>query len=547
MAVTVSWNGYGRVNNGDSLTGWSALKISGTGGGPSPAAADGALEGSGAVTCVVNKQRVALYYDLGAGNELDFSVSGTEENQMIFIWAQFLAGSLLQVQSSGGFGIFLCSGTPSTTDYHLFYHYGSDNYDGKWVRLAIDPTSTVSSSSGTLDLSSIRYIGVFGDVGGSTARFDNLVCDAIDVGYGLKITGTATSDDWIGDMLTNEETNRYGGIVSKNDSNTAYGLGTQLLIGDNTGSLATTITDVDKKIFLEEPKYYDGTSVTNAVPLDFFKIEIVGNGTGATNVDWGKKVGTGDTAQGRNGLSFVGNSTYNLSIDFDDGNVNNCKIYGSTLEGVSGPISWGTNTSHEFIGNTVNGCEQFDPAGGVIIRNCNFTNYTGTDGALLWNENIDIKNCNFINNNRSIENPSSAGTPYSHDSLIMSGNTTDVNNTSGSAITINLTNGSNGSTSTGSGVTFSSSVLLSLVVKDSANNPISGANAYIDDNNQTPFILNSSTNASGIASTTWTGGSVVGATWRVRKYGYKPYTQIINIGTENKEQAVTLVVDPQQT
>ena len=109
MTVSVAFNGA-NVNTADALTGWSALKIDGTGGGPSPAAADGSIEGTGAVTCVVSRQFVALYYDVGAGNELDFSGGGANEGQLLYLWANFLAPALLLTRSAtpaGGFGVFL--------------------------------------------------------------------------------------------------------------------------------------------------------------------------------------------------------------------------------------------------------------------------------------------------------------------------------------------------------------------------------------------------------------------------------------------------------
>ena len=43
-------------------------------------------------------------------------------------------------------------------------------------------------------------------------------------------------------------------------------------------------------------------------------------------------------------------------------------------------------------------------------------------------------------------------------------------------------------------------------------------------------------------------GAVTGATWRVRKYGYRPYTAIADVpASGSKDIPVTLIVDPQQT
>jgi len=84
-------------------------------------------------------------------------------------------------------------------------------------------------------------------------------------------------------------------------------------------------------------------------------------------------------------------------------------------------------------------------------------------------------------------------------------------------------------------------------VKDEAGDPIDGVFAYIDDNDETPYILNTTTNAQGIASTGYTGGAAAGSRWRARKYGFKPYKQLIDISSSDISIPVTLVVDPQQT
>jgi hypothetical protein len=504
------------ANNGTET--WTALKISGTGGSPSAAAADGALEGSTAVTCTVNKQQVALYYDIGSGNELDFSGGGAEEGEFVYVWINFLAAALLSTRSAGGLGIFLESSTPGTGQYHLWYFDGSDTYSGGWKRLVLDPTETVSSSSGTaIDLSAVRYFGVFADVGGSTLRFDNLICDAIDVGTGLRVYGTGTTDDLMGDILTDELTNRYGIVTALNDSGSAIELLGSLDLGDDVGTNAATLTDVDKKIFAGEPTYYQG-GVTNSIPLAAISINCVGNGTGATSITVGKKVGTGDTASGRNGYTIVGNSTYDVGIDFDDGNVNTNKWYGTTFELLGGALSWSDSSTHELIGCAFNDCAQFDPVGAIIMRDMTFVNYSGSvDGALLWNESIDIQKSSFISNTRGVEHPSAAGTPYSYTDMVFSDNTYDVNNTSGTAITIEKSGTSNPSSyDTGqTSVTFTGSVPITITVVDTANQAITTAVVRIEEADGT-LVKQGAVNGSGIYSTTYGGSTPLAVTAKVR-------------------------------
>jgi hypothetical protein len=447
MVATVDFIGS-VLDTADSTTGWSALKISGTGGGPSVAAADGQIEGTGAVTTVVNKQFVALYFDLGGGNELDFTGGGAEEGQMIYAWAQFLAPALLESleATNGGFGIFLETLTPGTAQYHCWGFFGPENYSGGWKRMVLDPSNTATVSAGTaINLASVRYIGVYADVGGTTLRFDNLICDQIAVGTGIKVTGTSTTDDLSGDLLNDELLNRHGIFTPLNDPQNAFELNGKLILGDsgdlgNSPQESSTLTDIDTKIFIAEPVYYlTGSPLTAvpAVPAGFFEILFEGEPGGVTDITIGKKVGTGDTASGRNGWSVVGNDTYNVNLSLDDGDVDAMKIYGSSFENITGTLSAGTDTTHEFIGNTVSGCRQFDP-GSIEVRACSFvgsveSQFTGGNGAaLLWNDNADVRNSSFLANvdpaspeqMHGIEHPA-VGT-FSYFGLDFNGNDADI-------------------------------------------------------------------------------------------------------------------------
>lgn len=104
-----------------------------------------------------------------------------------------------------------------------------------------------------------------------------------------------------------------------------------------------------------------------------------------------------------------------------------------------------------------------------------------------------------------------------------------------------------GASFTGSINVVAGAITLKMIVKDKDQNEIVGAYAYIDDNNITPFILNTTTDVNGEASISHSTGAITGSTWRVRKYGYKPFVQIVDIGGIDITIPVTLIVDPQQT
>jgi len=73
-----------------------------------------------------------------------------------------------------------------------------------------------------------------------------------------------------------------------------------------------------------------------------------------------------------------------------------------------------------------------ESAGTRTIRSAGATG----DGALLWNESINIKSSSFVGISNSvvtaaaIQHPSAASSPYTYDALTFSGNDYDVNNTS---------------------------------------------------------------------------------------------------------------------
>lgn len=363
MTVSVAWDGNGRqftANNGsDSVT---VVKYAGSGGSPSAAAADGSIEGSTAITVQVSKQGVALF--VAVPSALNFST--TESGQLIYVWGNFLAASLLNTQAANGFGICLSSGTPTASNYSLFTYYGSDNYAGGWVRMILDPTKTRSGGAGTLNTSNITHIGVFADVGGTTARFDNLILDACDVGNGLIITGTSTLG-LFNELLTNEATQRYGIVRSLNDSNSAVEIAGTLTLGD-TSATASTITDEDSKIFAAEPIYYQGAEV-NAAPNSFAAINVVG-GSGTNSLSLGQPV---STTGGRNGISIVGNDSYTFGIDFSDGNVETGNWYGCSFENLAGSLTFDA-ASHNFKGNSISGCAGFTFVTGSEAVDCAFVN-----------------------------------------------------------------------------------------------------------------------------------------------------------------------------
>ena len=273
-----------------------------------------------------------------------------------------------------------------------------------------------------------------------------------------------------------------------NDVNNQYGVirplgGTeeivqfQGVIEVGSGVNATTVfDDINRVVSVRSPEYIatDGTTrFAPSIRTDFQKIKIVGNSTSGTFVTLGEKVGVGDTARGRNGVTFLGNDEFDVSFSFDDGNVDQTRLYGTTIRNFNGTLDWSLPESgHEFVGSIIDGCSQYNASSGVVIRNSTFQNHTGNDGAFLYNSGTDIKNSNFLANANSIGSGAAIQHPFSgsfiYDNLTFSDNDFDINfslSTSGDLV-IQATNGADPSSSkkgnANSTVDIQNTVLLTL-------------------------------------------------------------------------------------
>lgn len=463
MTVSVAFNGT-VISNADTVTGWSLIKITSGGGTPSISLADAAYEGSNNLTTRSDNKKIAVYYDIGSGNELDFTGGGNADGDMFGIWVNFLPSPLLALQSVGGLGIMMHSSAPTSSNYALWYFEGRDTYTGGWIRLVIDPTKTPSESVGTaFDPTSVRYFGAFAYNNQGTAKYDNFVWDMCSHGKGLIVTGSTTTG-LTDELLTNETANRHGVVTALNQTGTAAEIKGGIILGDNVGTAATDITDENSKLFVAQPQYYQGGGLQPALPLGFMGLNIVGNGTGATDVSLGQPVGT---TQGRNGIALVGNSVYDFGFDRDDGAVESADLYGCSFENLTGTLNLDGN--HDFNGDTMSGCGGVSVANGAtvksltqvasgqinlnstgILQGCVIINNTAT-AAVLTTDITDISDCSFTSDGTgyAVELTSVAASPMTwanNDSGYAAtdgstGNETIFVNVGSGSLTINVTAG----------------------------------------------------------------------------------------------------------
>lgn len=276
-------------------------------------------------------------------------------------------------------------------------------------------------------------------------------------GTAIKILCSITLEDiYQKDGPTDD--NWYG-VIDKDPSG-AYIVNYPLVIGDASGSNDIFFLSRGESIVLADQPL-DGTRE------DYL---ITAEDTGETHLLFGDSSGTGDDRVGFKGSVIVGQGTV-----FDDGGstsssvktprgvdfsaeITSQEVFGTSFVGCDGGIDLAATASGHYLTTlTFDGCGQVD-IGGAEARNITFAGYLESTGAaLLWNESIDLELSNFLANSQAIEHPSAAGTPYAYTGLTFAGNTYDINNTSGSAITINATD-SNPGTYTGSSVTINNPV-----------------------------------------------------------------------------------------
>lgn len=391
--LTVISNGAGGTwvdfGSGGASSDETEYFIQGTGSRSRAVSGSGATKGMGA--------------DIGAGNELDFSVAGANEDELVYLWISVYSIGLIDPLSAApGLRIRLVTGASATTDFNEWDIAYSDLLQPPGTDLfrvyVLDPRAPATRTSGTFNLNSVRLFGAVLDTN-ATAKGNNIAIDRICHGRGeLRVTGTATGpttgfqemvdENWgtVNDSVAigSNSTARNGIIVNRSGINFIKG---KLLIGDDTGTLATTFTGQDTTFVWEDTKYYDGTRVRPTVGYDssgnwtgrdstgvpYYGLNIVGNGTGATTTTWGALVGTNE---GRSGPTFIGSEEIPTEFSFDDGAAEACKIYGSTFDKIR-KLDFSSNAStDDAFSNTFKRCGTVD-IGPVEWRNNNFIGCRG--------------------------------------------------------------------------------------------------------------------------------------------------------------------------
>jgi hypothetical protein len=561
MAVTITDNRT-VLDQGDANTAWTSTYTL-TAGTTQPTPVESTVRLGGIVSTSTQNAYVTISStDMSAG-------------YIVYVWISHRAE--LDTQTNGGLMIQLGDNT-NRIGFHVggsdtlgFVHFAGPVV---WQCLALDvanrgsfSSTAFAGSAGSLNVSAITQVGyAFKTLVKSVGGVENTFVDiaryfnpGTNDGAVLTITGgtsgtpgkfseIASGDRQTGDLQAHGVVRQLGSGV--------YGTQGPLRFGNPTGTSSSWFEDTDSTIVFES-RTFQTTK---------YKVVIVDNGSGTTTFKLGVKVGSGSTATGSNGCSFIAAS--GIGAQFDSGtdtDVTDVFIYGSTFSGFTNGITLGPN--QEFIGCLVSGSGAITANGAVMVNTTVNTSTVAADASsLVWNVNTDtsgyLDNMKFTkgtNAHHAIQLGTTSPTEVTFSGIQFTGfnasnsqndSTILVSRTSGT-VTINISGG--GSTpsykSAGATVSIVASVSVAITVIDASNDPIQDAQTAIYLSSDNTQVLNTDTNASGIASTSFSGSTPADIYFRVRKSstGSTKYIPVSGTGTITStgfSVTVTLGVDP---
>jgi len=327
----------------------------------------------------------------------------------------------MQSKANGGLRFYI-KGGGNTAYWNIA---GNDTYFGGWLNIVVDVDST--PDAGSFDKTAVTEIGVEITVS-TTPR--NAVNTWIDYArYGDGLTAYGATEFGLEEIFQDDLANGYG-IVEKIES--VFFLSGAITLGDAAGSNVCNYKDSGETIVFTD----------KAVSAELYAFNGAGNATGDTDIV----------------IESCAIKTAGPNFDFhmEAAAIESFELKGSAITGAHEVLLSGNSVVE---GNTFNACGEISP-GLAYFHDNTITNSYATN-ALIWaGITGDIEDCVFTGNINAIVIADAVDQTFV--GLTFSGNTADVNNTSGSAIEVAKTSGSNPVTSTGSGVTFTSAVGFEL-------------------------------------------------------------------------------------
>jgi len=466
-----------------------------------------------------NNTSTATFDAYSANGNTAFDMSATDTH--LYFWIYSTVALLNGTKDNSGLTVRIEDGSANYKEWKVA---GRDTWDGRWTCFIQNINATADSSSGTLSYTDIQTIKFYVNASGTSYRSSpaNYWIDVIRFGTGLTITGTAWDFE---DVAAVDEAiaNKYGVINLVEGVLFCQG---RLIVGDATGSVTTTLSSANETLyFLDRP-----------VSTGLYKLSAVASGSATTTF-------------AIDGLVCKTVGTTRADIDFSDTDLGTCTLENSTFLSM-GLVSFDANTTVQD--SKFNNCLQIDPSTASFTKNT-ISNYVGTEGgSLLWPGGSTCTYCTFANCDYGIEITQVVDQTFTGHLFDDEAGNYDVGLSGGTSITVTKAglpaanpNSYYDHTTSGDTVTFVASINIDIHVEDQAAADIASAYVYIDEDDESPFILNTTTDGNGEVSDSYSGAATSGIL-RIRKYGYKPYKGTVSLTTDINVN-ITLITDPQQT
>lgn len=506
MAIPSYTTDLQTFNDASNETGW--VEFTGmTLGAPPGEDIDLAIYGTQCITS--DRAKVGLNSNGYDGTAVTLVTDGA-----FFIWHKFFAPNSLDTIANGGIRVAIGS---SLSNYYAWYVGGSDTYAyGGWVNFAVDPRI------GSPDMTTGTPAGTFNAVANgwkllnAPSKGNPFNTDIIRYGRGI-------SEFTAGDSGTPATFNGYA-LVNDNPTTGRFGLFQAIAGGYLFKGVMSLGTDA-AAVYMRDSNVSISIDDNFKVLTSFTRIEIrnAASDVGWTNVSF---AALGTHARGQ--FEMIANATF---VDT-----------GGTFTGMDTFIYQSNAT---LTGRTWRGCNQV-AQGGATMDGCTLDSSTATYALSADAPNL-VTNTTFSNNATALYIPATVTGTITLNNDTFAGNTTDIYwaGTVGTLI-VSKTNGSNPVTTSSAGGTVSivASSSIDILVQDQAKTPLATAYVYINDIDSGSAEVNTTTNASGLVNTSYAGAVSI-ATLRVRKYGYKPFIDTVDI-SQDLNRTITLIADPQQ-
>lgn len=356
-------------------------------------------------------------------NVRQYTWSGSLANTHLRLWFSYAAPGAIATKINGG--IRLHAVTSTGTIY--WYLGGSDTYGGGWNLLTVDTSRTPDSGSG--NLASVTAVGFTLNLISAPRNATNTWWDYLVYGNGMTITGGTSVDPVrLSDIYAADNAAGYGAVQR---INSVYFVSTNLTVGGSTN----TFFEDDNQIVVFEDQ---------PVNTDLYKIEPLGTATTSFKL--------------RNSVIKSASTSTRFDLLMNNAGLDTFEFLGNSVVNADA-VRFKLGQS---ISSTVfQGCNQIQ-TGGASFEENTVSGSIDTNGALLWPDGTSVKNCSFTNNSKAIQ-INTIGTK-DFIGITFLGNITDINNTSGSAVIVNVSGGgtATGVTYTGSSVTVQSAATLTL-------------------------------------------------------------------------------------